>query len=392
MSLRILWHSNAPWVSTGYGNQTRLFVPRIQALGHEVVLSNFYGLAGGVLNLDDKTKCLPCGMNPWGNDVLAAHAAHAKADIVITLMDAWVLSPEATSKVRWCPWVPVDHDPCAPPVVTALKSAWQPIAYSKFGQAKLKEAGFDPRYVPHGVDTKAFRPIDRSECRKALKWSESAFIAMMVAANKGTPSRKAIPEVLVAWRHFVERHPDSLLYLHCWPTPEMQGVNVPEILQNLHMPDKAVLLADPYYTMIGYPESFLINVYNAANVLVNPSYGEGFGIPILEAQACGTPVIVGENTSMPELRFAGWSVKGQPIWSPQGSWQFVPNIPQIEQALEAAWMKRENQQVRQQARRGAERYDADRVAANYWKPLLEEIEQNIHVGGELQMVDLKAAS
>jgi glycosyltransferase involved in cell wall biosynthesis len=390
--MKILWHSNAPWASTGYGNQTKLFVPRIQALGHEVTLSNFYGLAGGVLNLDDKTKCLPSGMNPWGNDILAAHAVHSKSDIVITLMDAWVLSPEVTSRVRWCPWLPIDHDPCPLPVKAALAPAWQPIAYSKFGEAKLKEAGFDPRYVPHGVDTKVYRPLEREACRKALKWSETAFIAIMVAANKGAPSRKAFPEVLWAWKQFVERHPDSLLYLHTWPTPEMQGVNIPELLQQLKVPDKSVMLADPYYTTIGYPDAFMVNVYNAANVLLNPSYGEGFGIPIVEAQACGTPVIVGDNTAMPELTFAGWKVKGQPFWTPQAAWQFVPNIPEIEQSLEAAWMQKDWPRNRERARDGALAYDADRVAQTYWKPVLEEIDANVHVGGELQMVDLKAAT
>jgi hypothetical protein len=32
--MRINWFSNSPWASTGYGVQTRLFVPRIRKLGH----------------------------------------------------------------------------------------------------------------------------------------------------------------------------------------------------------------------------------------------------------------------------------------------------------------------------------------------------------------------
>ena len=41
--------------------------------------------------------------------------------------------------------------------------------------------------------------------------------------------------------------------------------------------------------------------YNACEVLVYPSFYEGFGLPPLEAMACGTPVIVSNVTSLPEV-------------------------------------------------------------------------------------------
>lgn len=42
-------------------------------------------------------------------------------------------------------------------------------------------------------------------------------------------------------------------------------------------------------------------LYAAANVLLYPSFYEGFGLPILEAMACGTPVITSNTSSMPEV-------------------------------------------------------------------------------------------
>lgn len=45
----------------------------------------------------------------------------------------------------------------------------------------------------------------------------------------------------------------------------------------------------------------LIALYNAATVFVFPSLHEGFGLPILEAMACGTPVITSNTTSIPEV-------------------------------------------------------------------------------------------
>ena len=54
--------------------------------------------------------------------------------------------------------------------------------------------------------------------------------------------------------------------------------------------------------MTGYvPESDLPALYSGALCFVYPSYFEGFGLPPLEAMQCGTPVIVGEKTSLPEV-------------------------------------------------------------------------------------------
>ena len=45
----------------------------------------------------------------------------------------------------------------------------------------------------------------------------------------------------------------------------------------------------------------LVRLYNAAEVFVYPSKYEGFGLPVLEAMACGTPVVASDRTSIPEV-------------------------------------------------------------------------------------------
>ena len=45
----------------------------------------------------------------------------------------------------------------------------------------------------------------------------------------------------------------------------------------------------------------LIELYNAADLLLAPSLYEGFGMTILEAMACGTPVITSNTSSLPEV-------------------------------------------------------------------------------------------
>ena len=52
----------------------------------------------------------------------------------------------------------------------------------------------------------------------------------------------------------------------------------------------------------GYvPEEDLPKLYNAADLFVYPSLYEGFGLPILEAMACGTPVVASNVSSLPEV-------------------------------------------------------------------------------------------
>jgi glycosyltransferase involved in cell wall biosynthesis len=55
-------------------------------------------------------------------------------------------------------------------------------------------------------------------------------------------------------------------------------------------------------TIIPYvPQSLLPKIYAAADLLVMPSTVEGFGLPVLEAMACGTPVIASNAASLPEV-------------------------------------------------------------------------------------------
>src|SRR5947199_8827164 len=42
-------------------------------------------------------------------------------------------------------------------------------------------------------------------------------------------------------------------------------------------------------------------IYNLARILAHPAWYEGFGLPPLEAMACGTPVVVSDRSSLPEV-------------------------------------------------------------------------------------------
>lgn len=55
-------------------------------------------------------------------------------------------------------------------------------------------------------------------------------------------------------------------------------------------------------TKTGYvPEDELVNIYNLAEVTIQPSFYEGFGLPVIESMSCGTPVICSQNSSLAEI-------------------------------------------------------------------------------------------
>ena len=376
MTKRVLWHSNAPWAPTGYGNQTGLFVPRLRQ-HYDLALSAFYGLDGAPQNVNGMV-IFPAGRNGYGNDTLAADAQHYGADFVFSLMDVWVLNQQCTRQFRWIPWTPIDHDPVPPACVRALETAYRVVAMSKWGQRKLQEAGFEALYVPHAVETSVYKPLDRAKARARFNADDELFIVGGVMANKGAPSRKAFDQQIRAFGRFHKRHPKSLLYLHTEMNGTDGGENLWRLLELAGVNTDGFLFPDPYKYgrgFIGAQE--MAEVYNAFDVCINATRGEGFGIPIIEAQACGTPVIATDFSAMPELVGAGWTVGYSDLFMYQDAYQVMPSVDEIEHALEEAFKRKGDAELRAQARAFALDYDADTVMDKYMLPVLREIERTI---------------
>jgi glycosyltransferase involved in cell wall biosynthesis len=130
----------------------------------------------------------------------------------------------------------------------------------------------------------------------------------------------------------------------------------------------------PEKVHLGMPAHQMAQLYNAFDVLVNPSYGEGFGVPIVEAQACGVPVIVTDWTSMPELCGAGWLVDGDPWYdASQGAFYKCPSIADIYERMAEAYETARDPKLGETAREFALDYDVDHVTKTYWEPVLEEL-------------------
>lgn len=372
--MKILFHTNAPWVGTGYGTQAALWAPRFRDLGHEIIISAFYGL-GGQPSVWNGFQVLPGGQDPYGNDIIKAHAERVNADMVLTLMDVWVLDPNNLRGLKLAHWIPIDSDPLSAADERALTaSGAQTIAMSRHGERMLNDAGFRPMYAPHAIDTSVFKPAeDRDEVRKQFG-VEGKFVIGINAANKDAV-RKSYPEQIYAFARFHERHPDTMMLIHA-ATSAPQALDLPAVTRKLGVGD-SVRFTDQYAYLTGLvAQGHLANWYSSLDLLSNCSYGEGFGLPIIEAQACGTPVVVTEHSAMPELCGAGWRVKGEPFWnSVHQAWWSKPYIGRIDAAYEKAYQERGTRRLKSvKARKFALQYDADKILQDHWSPILKELE------------------
>ena len=402
--MRILFHSNAPWLKSGYGQQTAIWAPRLRDLGHDVAIAGYAGAQHLAVEWEG-IKVYPAGSaNAIGMDGLSYYYDDHRADVVISLCDAWALSPRLMSLMPTVCWTPVDAEPLSQGLADFFReTSARPVAMSRYGQRIFAAGpngdgsdGIEAAYIPHGLPSGLFKPPeDRAALRAASGIDEDTFVVLMNQANR-SGFRKALSEQAIAFARFHRRHPDSRLLLHM-AKDHPKGQDMPLLLRKLGVgegvaffPDQGAYAAG----VIGMEE--MPGLYGAADVTLAAAMAGGFELPIAESQLCGTPVIATDSSAMTEV--AGphsWLVPGQDFWVEQrheGFWSMplightcsnCGHLDGIEAALEDAWalwnarMDGRWDALRQTSREHAMQYDADTVLRDYWVPFLAELEDDL---------------
>jgi glycosyltransferase involved in cell wall biosynthesis len=386
---RILWTSNAPWCATGYGQQTAQVIKRLKKEKYEIAIAANYGLEGSSSTYPTEYGLIPVyprGFETYSNDIIPAHTHDwiqgnpEIPNVLITLFDVWVYRGKKWDDFNIASWVPIDHLPCPLEVTEwCKKENVTPIAMSQYGKQMLERSDIESLYVPHAIEktfkpTKTITTADKEQItgREFLGIDKDRFVVGMNAANKGVvPNRKAFGENLLAFSMFAQKHKDAILYLHT-EAVGAAGINLIELIHAVGLQKNQYRFIDPYLYRSAMSQEIVAATYTAMDVFLGVSMGEGFGIPTIEAQACGTRVIVSEFAASTELVGDGWLVEGQPFWDPmQKSFQHMPSVPSIVESLEKAYDKGQNRS--QQAIDFAKQYDADTVFETHWKPTLKQI-------------------
>lgn len=367
--MRILWHSpfGAP---SAYAIQASMFAPRLAQLGHQVAISRMQACSPET-EFEGLPVVGPASVEYAIPELAARKALGGEPDLVIVLKDAWVLNPQLFRRHRTAVWCNFDTWPMpAPDRAFFAASGATAIATSLFGQRWMADAGLDAPYIPHGIELAQWSPApDRAQARRELGLPPDCFIIGMNAANHGIPSRKGFPEAFSAFAQFHGKHPNSLLACHTVPE-HPEGMDLHALARALRIED-AVLF--PSHGAMD--QAAMLAWYRCLSVLLCGTYGEGFCLPVVEALACGVPVIATDCSAVTEKISGqtGWLVKGQRWWNPHHqSWWTIPNIGGLANALEKAWRKRPGTAA--MATAAASEYDADLITATRWKPFLAEME------------------
>jgi glycosyltransferase involved in cell wall biosynthesis len=336
----------------------------------------------------------PSGADSFAEDVAIGNYLDFKADMLITLKEPWCFNQLHHYAINFAPHAIIDHSPVSSSITNRLKIAFKVIALTRFGQRELRREGLESVYIPHGVRTDVFQPLDKAKCKKLWFLDEDEFVVGIVALNR---ARKMIPRMLRGYKRFRELNPDVKSHLMLWtnvyparyPEEFSQGVSdvgsalLPEIM-NLDL-GEAVRWPDEKHAVEGIPDWTnendynMVTLYNAMDCLLLCTGGEGFGLPLVEAQACGTPVVTTDYAGGPEQVGCGLVVPWDDyvIYDTAGVRRPLANIDKMADALTKI-MNANREKLRDKARAFALRYDWDKVIKDYWLPFLRVCEEELH--------------
>ena len=173
------------------------------------------------------------------------------------------------------------------------------IVPSNWSKCGFVRSGAEPEritVIPLGVDTRIFKPsedLDRSVLREKFGWYNS-FVFLNIGAmtvNKG------IIFLLKSFAEIATKYPDVKLVLKGMDSLYTSKKFLTDIKSRLSAPELDIIA--PRMEYIGGTSSFadIADLYQSADCYVSPYLAEGFNMPVLEAAACGLPIICTEGGS-----------------------------------------------------------------------------------------------
>jgi glycosyltransferase involved in cell wall biosynthesis len=308
------------WSHTGFGIVTNALVTRFVAAGIDarVIAVNHRGepvkgpLAGRVWPANIYNSGFG---GDWSAGAIDGSAWTTldpddewKPDAVLVISDVSGLIGHIGQSVD--PWrtlpvyhyCPIEGDNLSP----AWRGVWtifQPVAMSDFGARVIGEhIGREVPRIYHGVDSESFYPVSpgkpirfdggvmrsKDDCKRKFEMDPDRLVILRADRNV---DRKNYPALLQAFHAITQARDDVDLVLHCRPI-DREG---PDLIQELsRYPEDFVArvkFTGAHDTFKGLSTAGLNVLYNAADLYMSTTGGEGFGLTLAEAASCGVPVI-----------------------------------------------------------------------------------------------------
>jgi len=321
-----LSYGDNPLASTGYGCTWENLLSRWAKSNPK---SKFYHVGWQSIDREHKTAegyiQLPTGRVEMGTDTINQYVKRLNPDFIITLADVGkqlgFVHPifevkKAGWKGKWIAYVPLDTPDWslywdemfdAPDII---------ISMSKFGEIQMKKFGVNKvETILLGVDTKVYSPLpERNNLRKTYGINDK-FVVGFVGRNQ---IRKMQPYWMRGFAQFAKGKPDVCLLLHTDSNPpagEGRGWAMNAIIWQLEKEvgedftnSKRIMITRGNLDIKERQKISKENmneIYNLMDLFLYPSGGEGFGMPSVECQSAGVPILMSDNTTGPELAKGG---------------------------------------------------------------------------------------
>jgi glycosyltransferase involved in cell wall biosynthesis len=150
------------------------------------------------------------------------------------------------------------------------------------------------RVVPCGVDQSFFTRVDDSARKRELVERYRLPERFVVHVGRIDP-RKNLPGLIRAMALYRRRRKSEVAVVlvgPAWTAEAMKAVL--QAVEESQMQGATHLLG-------AVPSEDLPTLYSLASAMAFPSFAEGFGLPVLEAMSCGTPVVCSDATCLPEV-------------------------------------------------------------------------------------------
>jgi glycosyltransferase involved in cell wall biosynthesis len=324
--IKVLTLSDHPLSPSGVGTQTRYVCESLLESGRFSIIS-----LGGAIKHNDYT---PKAVEPYGEDwkvipvdgygtpeMVRSVIRNEKPDMVWIMTDPrfwgwlWAIDNEIRSL---CPIVYYhvwDNYPYPMFNKKFYESNDHIISISRLTHDIVRNVSPDvpATYLPHAVNGDIFVPNSTAE-RKQLRMEnlpEEDRDKFIVFWNNRNARRKQSGTLLWWWKEWLDErnlHDKAQLIMHTNPK-DQHGQDLNHIIEHLGMTNRQVL-----FSTQKIPLEAMSTFYNLADVTINISDAEGFGLSTLESLSCGTPIIATMTGGLQEQVMSGTEQFGIPLF------------------------------------------------------------------------------
>jgi len=295
---RILTYGDSPLISSGYGLILKRINEALKKEGHEVACLAVFQTRPVIY---DYPLFNVSEDDLFGFKIFDEVIYTFEPDIVFSLMDIYAIVHVKNSLFRdsfaFCYYVPVDSGPLPSFWEAPLRDVDNLFAYTYYGKQELKKfLGIDVDVIYPGYDDAVFYPMDKEQVKKEFGM-EGKFVVGYVGVNA---LRKMPVRLIEAFSLVVKKHPEAVLFMHTDAYNEKEGWDLMEAARQVGLHPGQIFFSSrsgPF----GISDIALAKLYNLFDVLALPSKCEGFGLPILEAAACGVPTVATNYSAITEL-------------------------------------------------------------------------------------------